>query len=318
MQSKKLKRLILPLTGGLGNQLFQLSAAIYMANGNDIFIEAKLGNPRVSEFNLPEIQSFELPKGIHMLDNIKENFLMKKSFGYLIRMSAQPKRLEGFKSIRLAIRFFATIIASITFRESLVIFTPFTEGFLRKRIRLRSALAIGYFQSYKWIQDKSVMEKLKLLKISKPGPDLDKFTRMASNNKILIVHVRLGDYKDAKGFGTLGPSYYSKALEYQFSKTNFSHIWAFSDEPDQAKKLIPKNYIEKITWINEVDKSTASTLELMRHGSAYIISNSTFSWWAANLTYNENPIVVAPKPWFQSAHVPDDLIPSGWERIDAR
>ena len=37
---------------------------------------------------------------------------------------------------------------------------------------------------------------------------------------------------------------------------------------------------------------------LMTFCTDYIIANSSFSWWGAWLSHNQNPTVIAPKKWF--------------------
>jgi hypothetical protein len=55
---------------------------------------------------------------------------------------------------------------------------------------------------------------------------------------------------------------------------------------------------------------------LMRACDHHIISNSTFSWWAAWLNPNPEKRVVAPLNWFFKDRYPEyrprDLIPQGW------
>jgi hypothetical protein len=63
--------------------------------------------------------------------------------------------------------------------------------------------------------------------------------------------------------------------------------------------------------------TSAETLEIMRLGKAYIIANSTFSWWGAMLSKSENPLVICPDIWFKSQAEPLDLIPSSWKRVPA-
>jgi hypothetical protein len=61
----------------------------------------------------------------------------------------------------------------------------------------------------------------------------------------------------------------------------------------------------------------AETLELMRHCHAYVIANSTFSWWGAYLSYNFDSIKVGPTPWFKGEPSPKDIIPRSWKTFQA-
>ena len=49
-----------------------------------------------------------------------------------------------------------------------------------------------------------------------------------------------------------------------------------------------------------------------------VISNSTFSWWAAWIgTQLHECNVVAPRPWFATPSAADDnLLPDGWTVLD--
>ena len=72
-----------------------------------------------------------------------------------------------------------------------------------------------------------------------------------------------------------------------------------------------------VRWINSVDASVASTLQAMRLGHGYVVANSSFSWWAAFLSFNGASEVVAPSPWFKGMDDPKDLIPPNWSQVDA-
>jgi hypothetical protein len=64
-------------------------------------------------------------------------------------------------------------------------------------------------------------------------------------------------------------------------------------------------------------EDTIFSFQVMRLGHDYIISNSTFSWWAAAMTLNQNARVCVPNPWFKALEPPSDMIPKEWIKIDA-
>jgi hypothetical protein len=81
---------------------------------------------------------------------------------------------------------------------------------------------------------------------------------------------------------------------------------------DQTFKNLP------VQFFNQSGLSDVEVWDLMRHFSAYIISNSTFAWWAAFLRENQGAPVYAPDPWFQGMASPNKLIPEDWTRVKAK
>ncbi len=62
-----------------------------------------------------------------------------------------------------------------------------------------------------------------------------------------------------------------------------------------SKFLIPSYHITH----NDVENGFED-LRLMSLCKHFIIANSTFSWWGAWLSTNEDKIVIVPKPWLIS------------------
>ena len=69
---KKSRTTIVSLTGGLGNQLFQLAAGLYAAQGEKLSLEWTIGRPRLNANGLAEISSFQLPENVSLEKKTRE------------------------------------------------------------------------------------------------------------------------------------------------------------------------------------------------------------------------------------------------------
>lgn len=106
------------------------------------------------------------------------------------------------------------------------------------------------------------------------------------------IHIRRGDYL-ASGANIVPLEYYNKAIGLLESKIEDIHFFVFSDDRDYAKKIFSKD--DKFTIVdgNTKEKSYRD-MQLMSMCKHNIITNSTFSFWAAYLNDNKNKIVVGP------------------------
>ena len=88
------------------------------------------------------------------------------------------------------------------------------------------------------------------------------------------------------------------------------------------------NNSEELMWIKEnyrlgeydiryVDQkhSDYEELRMMYHCKHFIISNSTFSWWAQYLASNQEKVVIAPSKWNNEENAEDIYMP-GWEIVE--
>ena len=176
----------------------------------------------------------------------------------------------------------------------------------------RNKFFIGYFQTHRWLNSRNVLETMMRLRIKSPTTNLVNLITVAQKKAPLIVHIRLGDYRNEESFGLIGPKYYFDAIAEIWDDTKFQEIWVFSDEPESAKNIFAELSGYPMRFIEGPQLSSAETLEVMRYGRGYVIANSTFSWWAASLSYTPEKTVIYPKPWFKSAQVPKELIPKSW------
>lgn len=311
------KRIVgISLTGGLGNQIFQLAAALYVAKASKIFVFSGYGKPRLSKYGEAEIFSLLEDRDWFQKCGRKGNWLAEKSLGYILRMGVSPKRWEK-TIVKRALTLIANAVMSIDLRMRIKICAGDGVGYFHIRPVNGNTVLAGYFQSYQWISDDKVYEKLFSIKPRGSNPEYESLTILAKECSPLIIHIRLGDYLNEELFGIPSADYYKKAISKMSHIARFDEIWLFSDSVEKAKEMFGSNLPKNVRWFGEVDGSTASTFQSMRLGSAYIIGNSTFSWWAAYLSFNREAQVIAPKPWFLGMEDPADLIPKNWTTIDA-
>ena len=315
MIKPRLRKLV-GLTGGLGNQLFQFAILLSLNNNEEVGLVDGIGEPRRNREKLPEICSFNLETfNVHI---IKKEFswLTRKSLGFCLRMGVQPRRFEIAMFKKIA-RFASNFLLSITIHARLKLIIGRGVGYFNLKPSKSPLFLYGYFQSYYWASESETFKKLMELEPKKIGHELTSLISLAKIQKPLIVHVRLGDYLLEESFGIPSIDFYDKAISKIIRLTKSKYIWVFSDSIDSAKSYIPERFHSKITWMNEIDNSSAHTLQAMRLGSGYVIANSTFSWWAAFLRQNQFAPVIAPTPWFRNADDPALIIPPTWIRIPA-
>ena len=129
--------------------------------------------------------------------------------------------------------------------------------------------------------------------------DLEKLIKTIATSESLAIHIRRGDYlkPENQAYRNIEKSYYLKAIDYMKKKTNVDGIYFFSDDIEWCKKEYED--VESAIFVDEtISKSPYTDLELMRNCKYFVIANSTFSWWGAWLSTREGKQMVAPSKWF--------------------
>lgn len=302
------------LTGGLGNQLFQYSALITQDEKYHQVIDVINGNPRRNVDDIPDMLEFTLGSQIKIYEK-RMSALTQKSIGYSLRSHLNPKGPETFRIWRKLTRFGASFLLSAHFRRIIFIQVLSDLGDdPRFHLSRGNNFLVGYFQSTRWASSVKNQPLVPCLKAN--NARVETYRKLAESERPLIVHIRLGDYVSEGGFGIPRTEYYEEALLQQFNSNIYGSIWLFSDEPRKAIEIFPSQFKENIRLIEE-NFSSAETLEVMRFGKGYVIGNSTFSWWAAYLSYTNDCRVIYPYPWFKTLSDPKNLIPEEWVPVNA-
>ena len=115
-----MRKVCVQLTGGLGNQLFQYSAALSISakDSCELFVEQDLGKPRGSIANSAEILTFQLPLIPQALNSSRllPRVFMERVVGYSLRTGIKRNKFESIKIVRKAQNLVSAILISISIR----------------------------------------------------------------------------------------------------------------------------------------------------------------------------------------------------------
>lgn len=307
------KSLKIFLTGGLGNQLFQLAAGLYYANGRRLELDLETANPRRSSAGEVELLTLNLPKEIEFQKKNRGK-LVRKIFGFNLRSGYSPRKYEQnflFRNLKKIISSF-TLMVLLGMRLKISVSSNLGNDSKIRTIDSNEIL-IGYFQTH-IVAGEILRIKDSLFRDLHKGEIL-KYRSLAKEEIPLLVHVRLGDYQGEDQFGIPSPDYYETAIEFLWANGTYKKIWLFSDQPEDAILRIPQKFREITRVISSVGLESAETLIMMTLCQGFVIANSSFSWWGAFLRENQYAPVIAPKPWFISLGEPSELVPNQWTRF---
>ena len=307
--------LIVSLSGGLGNQLFQVFAALHYGSKAQILVESDSHKPQldlnqnllVEEFtilkDMSSAKTKEFPKFIQRIAslNLRSSLSEQKNLAKCFNVFISEIILNTFLTFRYK-RFFK-------------ILTPTTVDSLPSFSGNRNLYLNGYFQNRLSVTSSNSKKLINAVSLNNPNDEIQSWILNAKEVSPIILHYRLGDYRAHPGMGLLDLAYFIEAVAQIRLQKPDNEVWVFSDEPRIAYDLLSESGISNLRAIPSF--SPGETVELMRHGSAYVISNSTFSWWGAVLKYDESAEVWAPRPWFKSQRSPEYIYGENWHLVEA-
>lgn len=313
---------VISLTGGLGNQLFQYTAGLNLSHllKKELLIEKDIGKPRTNAFGAPSLFSLVNEDSIAIFGFKRFKSIFRRLTNFKLRVSLNEKKSLLNLLNRYAARLASFLLSPHFFSvmRNVEFITPNNLGYQEIFSRKRNLFVRGYFQTYRYMETAGIYEKLMKMKPQNSSADFVKLSSEISSKQVLIVHLRLSDYLSLEEFGIPSVTYYSKAINEVQELSKIDEIWLFSDQPHMARENFETAGISNIKIIENFGNDDSQIWELMRFGSAYVIGNSTFAWWAAKLSYNPNAIVICPFPWFKNVREPSHLIPPNWLRRDAK
>ena len=296
-----MKIIRLKISGGLGNQLFQAAFAysVYKKYNNAVILIDKNWFLKGNSF---EIERYFL------LDQFEvDNFLkydLNLDFQYKIIFFIQDLFLSVKNLLTKFLRRFAIFKkfeSNICILLSLFgILTDTNRCYLNYKLSLSPAITIsGYFQDIRYF-DNLRSDILKIFKVKKA---------YIFNNNLNLIN---NSYKANTSYLIrLGHDHLnnSKVLSVSFDPQNFlqKSIKFFDDFNISSNPLFFSDEHEKLSsYINIEEKNVIKTndpiiqLEIAKQSQYFVISNSSFAWWAYYLSHFSTKLVLRNDTWFSN------------------
>ena len=286
-----MKKVIVRIKGGLGNQLFCYAAARRLALVND------------AELVIDDITGFardKLFRRIYCLDK----------FNIKARKATPCERMEPFERARRGI---AKHLAKKRnfFRRKYIEQegVDFDARLLDFKVR-GTVYLDGYWQNEKYFKDvrKIIREDFKM------APSVDTLSSSVLNDirdtQSVAVHLRWFDAPGIASNQNVLQNYYEQAIALTKIKINNPKYFLFSDNIQAALEKVSLTKDKIVCVSRGCDaESVLADLFLMSQCKHFVIANSTFSWWGAWLSGFSDKTIIAPQKKFEGDN---NIIPKAW------
>lgn len=267
-----MKAVLIPVFGGLGNQMFQVAHALALSRNEDIapsFVDFTAHLGRVNRqwelgcFNIP-VRRLSIAMYASVSARVKLNALFGRfsprlNFGVMSEKNFQISEAEGNSY-------------SITW---------------------------GYWQGERFFSDADALVRsvFRFPKAEDIASDLG-----MSEPTSVGVHVRRGDFVSdpvARNFHLVcDMNWYMSSMNAMRLLVPGARFFVFSDEPEWAQRSFCS--VSDVTVVKSDACAAWVDMARLSRCSHFIISNSTYSWWASYLGRRPESITVAPKFWFRN------------------
>jgi hypothetical protein len=289
---------IVRLTGGLGNQMFQYAAGRALAD-------------RLGAELLLDTRAFEHALALQTYTRRAYALAPFKVRARLVTAADLKDWPVWVVEIGLRLRFIRSLFRRWHF-ESGITYDP-------RMLTLHEPVClVGYWQSERYFID--IADRIRAdFTLREPRCDANaRLLELAHSAGSVGLHVRRGDFVSlndaAQVHGLCSVDYYRRAISLVRNRCPGCRFLVFSDDPEWARAALPLD--PSAVFVTGNDPSPEQDLALMSACKHHIIANSSFSWWAGWLGYSPDQIVIAPSPWYASPKLDArDLAVPRWQYI---
>lgn len=188
------------------------------------------------------------------------------------------------------------------------------------QLRKGPVLVTGYFQQPQYANCmQNVLKEEIVLETSDRSRHDSLINEMKHTNSV-CVHIRRGDYVKIPVHQVCNLNYYKEAVTIISRKVDNPVFYVFSDDQEYVREnnfIFGDNQVVYASELVSMNGGNASEeLFIMGQCRHFIMSNSSFSWWAQFLGSESDKVVIAPNKWYNSENIKGQLFDSTWEYVN--
>jgi hypothetical protein len=281
--------IIVRLSGGVGNQLFQYATALSLSRKNNfpLLIDS-------SSFHENSVRKFLIGDLIANLPVVHTS---------LVKTLVEPRN------------WFVYTFLNLLNRKTIQRVHEKKLGYDNEIASLNITCYLkGSFISYKYFSDinDSLINSISFNEQIQANI-LSRFNNLLNCN-LVCVNVRRGDFLDNSNLNVCNITYYNKSILKARNLLGSSKFLFFSDDICWVKE----NFIDDdFFYWDDNNENVLQSLFAMTLCSHHIISNSSFGWWGAWLNKKNDKQVFCPSRVLNDNSFPvEDYYPDTWIKID--
>lgn len=280
--------IIVKLQAGLGNQMFQYAYAAKIAS---LYKDSKIYLDTVyyqkKHIRGLELNNYNLAKNVQWINKIPK-WLRFINRSYNITDKVYYKILK--KHIKCP--------KFLSQRGYWFEWNNFTIPILKKDIQ--NIYMFGFFENEKEISSiyNQLTEDFTLKNnLSEQATELLQKIRETSNS--VGISIRIGEERIKSGYPICSKEFYFAALTELKKFFPIQKIFVSSDCID---KIMEENWFKQYDTTFIQNLNPTESLEVLKNCNHFVVSNTTFGWWAAYLCQYPNKKIIAPTRFYKEKH----------------
>lgn len=295
------------LTGGLGNQMFQYAYAYYLSKKYSEPISLNLAQMGKNELETRNLSLQHL--NIQDLHQLPMNKQIIKNFVF---MNYRKIRIKMYKLMGLDN---GEIWEQMSRRG--VYYCPDVYGYYpyvatRKKVKYVE----GTFLAYNYVKKSPELKKIYKIATKASNENMRIIEKIEKTTSVCL-HIRRGDYTAYPDLCVCSKDYYHNAVKKMNKIVPDAKFFVFSNNHKEIDWI--KNHYKFLNEFNvdyvDLNNPDYEDLRLMYSCKHFIISNSTFSWWAQYLGEYKSKIVMAPETWHKGWPNSKNIFMPDWVKL---